>query len=225
MQELQRKLNYCFINPSLLVTALTHSSYANERSTESYERLEFVGDSVLGMVTAAHLYKLFPDMSEGKMTRLRAELVCEQSLWQIAQKLELGSLLRLGKGEEISGGRERVSILADCVESIIAALYLDGGMDIAKRFIMENILSDVDENRAYSAFGSDYKTELQELVQRDSSNKLSYVLTGESGPDHMKTFVFDALVNGVSVGRGEGHTKKEAEQNAAKAALEEMRRK
>ncbi len=224
MTELQRKLNYCFVDSSLLATALTHSSYANEHSCRSYERLEFVGDSVLGMVTAAHLFKLFPDMTEGKMTRLRAELVCEQSLWHVAQRLELGKLLRLGKGEEISGGRERVSILADCVESIIAALYLEGGMDVAKRFIMENILNDVDEKRTISAFGSDYKTELQELVQRDNANKLSYVQTGESGPDHMKVFVFEALVNGVSVGRGEGHTKKEAEQNAAKAALEELKR-
>lgn len=224
MTELQKKLNYCFVDTSLLTTALTHSSYANERSCQSYERLEFVGDSVLGMVTAEHLYALFPNMTEGKMTRLRAELVCEQSLWHVAQKLELGSLLKLGKGEEISGGRQRVSILADCVESIIAALYLDGGMSIAKRFIMENILNDVDEESAHSAFGSDYKTELQELVQRDSTNKLTYVQTGESGPDHMKVFVFDALVNGVSVGRGEGHTKKEAEQNAAKAALEGMKR-
>ena len=224
MTELQRKLNYCFVDSSLLATALTHSSYANEHSCRSYERLEFVGDSVLGRVTAAHLFKLFPDMTEGKMTRLRAELVCEQSLWHVAQRLELGKLLRLGKGEEISGGRERVSILADCVESIIAALYLEGGMDVAKRFIMENILNDVDEKRTISAFGSDYKTELQELVQRDNANKLSYVQTGESGPDHMKVFVFEALVNGVSVGRGEGHTKKEAEQNAAKAALEELKR-
>ncbi|MBR4953646.1 MAG: ribonuclease III [Oscillospiraceae bacterium] len=224
MTELQKKLKYSFLDPSLLTTALTHSSYANERSCQSYERLEFVGDSVLGMVTAAHLYALFPNMTEGKMTRLRAELVCEQSLWHVAQRLELGRLLRLGRGEEISGGRERVSILADCVESIIAALYLEGGMDVAKRFIMENILNDVDENRTFSAFGSDYKTELQEFVQRDSANKLTYVQTGESGPDHMKVFVFEALVNGASVGRGEGHTKKEAEQNAARAALEEMKR-
>ena len=224
MTELQRKLNYCFLDSSLLATALTHSSYANERSCQSYERLEFVGDSVLGMVTAAHLYALFPNMAEGKMTRLRAELVCEQSLWHVAQRLQLGPLLRLGRGEELSGGRQRVSILADCVESIIAALYLDGGMDVAKRFIMENILNDIDAKRSESLFGSDYKTELQEFVQRDSASKLTYVQTGESGPDHMKVFVFEALVNGVSVGRGEGRTKKEAEQNAARAALEEMKR-
>lgn len=223
MQELQEKLGYRFQDAGLMRTALTHSSYANEHRCQSNERLEFIGDSVLGMVVATHLYRLFPEMPEGKMTKLRAELVCEQSLWNVADKLGFGKSLRLGKGEELSGGRTRHSILADCVEALIAAMYLDGGFDVAERFITEHILSGLDAISRSS--GSDYKTELQELIQQKPNQALTYVMVDESGPDHMKSFRFEVRLNGQTLGQGEGHTKKEAEQIAARCALEELRSK
>lgn len=223
MQELQTKLNYEFKDPSLIRTALTHSSYANEHRCQSNERLEFLGDSILGMVVAAYLYRLYPDMPEGKMTRLRAELVCEQSLHRVARELGFGENLRLGKGEELSGGRERASILADCVEAVIAALYLDGGFDTARAFIMEHILSNLEQPDF--AYGSDYKTELQELVQQKPNQSLSYAMVAESGPDHRKTFTAEVRLNGAVLGTGEGRTKKEAEQNAACVALRALRHK
>ena len=200
--------------------ALTHSSYANEHGCASNERLEFVGDSVLGLVTASALYARFPDMPEGKMTRLRAELVCEQSLWNVAERLELGRWLLLGRGEESSGGRTRHSILADCVEAVIAAIYLDGGMEPAARFVTEYVLSKLDDGAG--ALMRDWKTELQELIQRKPGRTLSYAMTGESGPDHLKRFSAAVSMNGTVIGAGEGSTKKEAEQAAAKAALESM---
>lgn len=220
MEALEQKLNYSFRDRALLQTALTHSSYANEHHCRSNERLEFVGDSVLGMVTAEHLYRVFPDMPEGKMTKLRAELVCEQSLGEVAQRLALGTCLRLGKGEETSGGRERVSILADCVEAVIAALYLDGGMTAARAFIDANVISKLSGEHCLQI--RDYKTELQELVQQQPGHTLVYELTGESGPDHMKRFEAAVAMDGRVLGSGEGRTKKEAEQMAAKAALEVM---
>lgn len=223
MRELQNKLNYKFKDPDLIKTALTHSSYANEHRCQSNERLEFIGDSILGMVVATHLYRLYPDMPEGRMTRLRAELVCEQSLWNVACRLDFGENLRLGKGEALSGGRERHSILADCVEAVIAAMYLDGGFDVARGFIMDQILSQLDNGTV--SLGSDYKTELQELVQQNPNQELTYVMMSESGPDHMKSFTFQVRLNGEALGCGEGHTKKEAEQNAAKRALEAMKEK
>lgn len=220
MKELQEKLNYCFKDKDLIVTALTHSSYANEHRCQSNERLEFIGDSVLGMVVAMHLYRSFPQLPEGKMTRMRAELVCEQSLWGVADKLGFGEKLRLGKGEALTGGRERHSILADCVEAVIAALYIDGGFEVAERFVNEHILSKL------SSFGTvptgDCKTRLQELVQRTPGMTLSYDMLSESGPDHMKVFCAAVYLNGEMIGQGNGRTKKEAEQNAAAKALEEF---
>lgn len=218
MKLLQEKLNYAFHNISLIETALTHSSYANEHGCESNERLEFVGDSVLGMVTASYLYRTYPDWPEGKMTKLRAELVCEQSLWEVADRLGFGDYLRLGRGEELSGGRTRHSILADCVEAVIAALYLDGGIEPAKAFINANILSKAAAGAAPHV--SDWKTQLQELVQQKPGHSVSYEMIGESGPDHCKRFTAAALVEGKRIGVGEGATKKEAEQMAAKSALE-----
>lgn len=218
MDRLEKKLGYEFKDRSLLETALTHSSYANEHGCASYERLEFLGDSILGFVTAEFLYRHEPRLPEGRMTRLRAELVCETSLHGVAQELGLGEYLRLGKGEESSGGRTRVSILADIVEAIIAAMYLDGGIEYPAYFIRKRILEGAeisDEHRS-----ADYKTQLQELVQQKSNRHISYEMTGESGPDHNKTFMFDVLINGVKAGDGIGKTKKEAEQMAAKKALE-----
>ena len=224
MHKLEEKIGYRFQDLQLLETALTHSSYANERhgQAESYERLEFLGDSILGLTTADFLYHHEPSLPEGRMTRLRAELVCEASLHQVALSLGLGDSMRLGRGEERSGGRERPSILADMVEALIAALYLDGGLDVARRFIMERLLQDAEIGEAHR--GADYKTELQELVQQQPGQSISYELIGESGPDHDKRFSFRVSINGVSAGEGTGRTKKEAEQMAARAALEELRR-
>lgn len=223
MEELQEKLGYRFNDRALLLTALSHSSYANENKNAglmSNERLEFLGDSVLGQVVSSHLYLSYPKMPEGNMTRLRAELVCEQSLFTVAKTLDLGKHIRLGKGEEHTGGRERESILADAVEAIIAAMYLDGGLAVAKRLIDEHILSKLNGMEIHSI--SDYKTALQEHVQRRSGQTLSYELLSESGPDHKKSFTMQVFLNGRPLGTGVGHTKKEAEQNAAKNGLEEI---
>ena len=220
-ETLESRIGYYFKDHALLETALTHSSYANERhaeGAESYERLEFLGDSVLGQTAAELLYRHEPALPEGRMTRLRAELVCETSLHKAALALGLGEFMRLGHGEELTGGRGRTSILADMVESTIAAIYLDGGMEEARRFIMEHVLKDAEISEVHPS--ADYKTALQEYVQRDGECQIRYELTGESGPDHNKTFTFSVSVNGRIVGEGSGRTKKEAEQMAACRALE-----
>ena len=218
MTELERELGYEFQNPALLENALTHSSYANEnrgRSLGSNERLEFLGDSVLGMVVADYLYRAHPDLPEGDLTRTRAALVCEGSLVEVAHALGLGNYLKLGRGEDAGGGRARPSLQADAVEAVLAAVYLDGGIGSARKIIRRFILDREQEKGA----SRDYKTALQELVQRESGQVLQYRLTGSSGPDHAKVFSVEVDLNGRSVGRGEGHSKKEAEQNAAKAAV------
>ena len=222
INELEKAIGYEFRNITLLQNALSHSSYANERwhdSLKSNERLEFLGDSVLGMVVAEHLYRTFPDRPEGELTRMRADMVCERTLAKVANGLELGKHLLLGKGEEQGGGRGRESILADAVESVIAACYLDGGMDAAVQFIQKFILVNVPVTRLHNA---DYKTALQELVQQKKNQLLSYNLVGESGPDHDKKFVVQLQLNGKTVGMGEGSSKKRAEQNAAKNAMETL---
>lgn len=223
MEALEARLGYTFRDRSLLENALMHSSYANENRARGYtsnERLEFLGDSVLGMVTATRLYRLYPDMPEGKMSRLRAELVCEQALHGVACTLHLGDYIRLGHGEERSGGRERPSILADAVEAVIAAMYLDGGLEPAQRFILAHILNGLADGEIHHV--ADYKTELQEHVQRRAGQTLSYTVCAESGPDHNKTFTMAVLLNGSEIGRGTGRTKKEAEQSAARCALETL---
>lgn len=225
MTALEERLGHSFRNRALLETAVTHSSYANENRASGIvcnERLEFLGDSVLGVTVADFLYRHFPDMPEGRMTRLRAELVCEQSLHRVALELHLGDYLRLGKGEEHNGGRERASILSDAVEAVIAAMYLDAGMEIAAGFIHRCLLDDVRTIETPSF--TDYKTALQELVQRQSGQVLSYELVGEEGPDHAKTFRMQVCLNGAPVGLGTGRTKKEAEQTAAASALEALRK-
>jgi ribonuclease-3 len=222
MEKLEEKIGYSFHDRELLKTALTHSSYANEKHgvSESYERLEFLGDSILGHVTAEFLYRHEPPLPEGRMTRLRAELVCEVSLHRTALALGIGRYMRLGRGEEHTGGRERPSILADMVEAIIAALYLDSGMDEARRFIMEHILRDAELGDGHRS--TDYKTHLQELVQRQSNQVITYRLAEESGPDHDKTFSVRVLLNGSEVGQGTGTSKKRAEQAAAREAVERL---
>ena len=223
MERLEEKIGYRFRDRELLLTALTHSSYANERhgAAQSYERLEFLGDSILGLTAAEFLFRYEPALPEGQMTRLRAELVCEASLHRTALELGLGAYMRLGRGEELTGGRERPSILADMVESIIAAIFLDSGLEAAQRFIRERVLRDAQIGEAHRF--TDYKTELQELVQRRSDGQIRYEQIGESGPDHDKRFTFRVSVNGESAGEGTGRTKKEAEQQAARMALEALR--
>ena len=224
MTALEERLGYSFRNRALLETALTHSSYANENRASGIvcnERLEFLGDSVLGVTVADFLYRHFPDMPEGRMTRLRAELGCWRSLGRGARELHLADYLRLGKGEEHNGGRKRASILSDAVEAVIAAMYLDAGMETAAGFIHRCLLDDV--RAIETPTFTDYKTSLQELVQRHSGQVLSYELVGEEGPDHAKTFRVQVCLNGDPIGRGIGRTKKEAEQTAAANALEALR--
>ena len=222
IKDLEKAIGYQFGNISLLQNALTHSSYANERyhnSLMSNERLEFLGDSILGMVVAEHLYRNFPDRPEGELTRMRADMVCERALAEVANGLSLGQHLMLGHGEERFGGRSRDSILADAVESVIAATYVDGGMDAAVSFIRKFILCDVPAQRLRNA---DYKTALQELVQQKKNQVLTYALVGESGPDHDKKFDVEVMLNGQVVGCGTGSSKKRAEQDAARAAMDKL---
>ena len=220
MEDLERKLQYSFRNRELLNEALNHSSYANEHrgGLGSNERLEFLGDSVLGFVAAEFLFKRYGSLPEGDLTRMRAALVCEQSLYEVARELELGGYLKLGRGEEAGGGRERQSILADAVEAVFAAVYLDGGVQAVRELIVRVLLSQA----AGSQERRDYKTTLQEVVQRRSGQVLTYHMLAQSGPDHNKKFLFEVRLNDESVGRGEGRSKKEAEQAAARDALEKM---
>ncbi len=223
MDKLEEKIGYRFRDRGLLLTALTHSSYANERHGDGlpcYERLEFLGDSILGLVTAEFLYRHEPPLTEGSMTRLRAELVCEQALHKVALELGIAPHMRLGRGEEITGGRQRASVLADMVEAIIAALYLDNGLDEARRFVLGKVLRDAELSETHRS--KDYKTELQELVQRQPNRHIAYELVGESGPDHNKTFTFRVTIDGEAAGEGSGRSKKEAEQMAARCALEAL---
>ena len=222
IKELENAIGYRFHNISLLQNALAHSSYANERwhnSLMSNERLEFLGDSILGMVVADYLYRNFADRPEGELTRMRADMVCEKALAQVANQIGLGAHLLLGRGEEQGGGRGRNSILADAVESVIAACYLDGGMDAAKAFISRFVLVNVPVARLSNA---DYKTALQELVQKKRNQVLTYTMVGESGPDHDKCFEVELTLNGQVVGRGVGSSKKRAEQDAARDAMAKL---
>ena len=222
IKDLEVAIGYRFNNISLLQNALAHSSYANERwhdSLKSNERLEFLGDSILGMVTAEYLYRNFPNRPEGDLTRMRADMVCERSLAVAAEKIGLGKHLLLGNGEEIGGGRQRDSILADAVESVIAACFLDGGMEAARQFINTFVLTEIPTQKLRN---TDHKTALQELVQQKKNQTLSYALVGESGPDHDKQFVVEVSLNGKVVGKGIGSSKKRAEQDAARAAIEAL---
>ena len=226
MKTLEKSLGYQFHNPALLEEALRHSSYANEHRGDnvfSNERLEFLGDSVLGFVTAQYLFAKHPTAPEGELTRIRALLVCEDSLHEVAQRLKLGEYLKLGHGEESCGGRTRPSILADATEAVFAAVYLDGGIRAASELI-HRVLLDKEREETAEAKRRDYKTKLQELVQRTPNQVLTYRLIGEQGPDHDKVFSFAVLLNDTVVGTGEGRSKKEAEQMAAKDALESMNR-
>lgn len=222
IKDLEAAMGYKFHNVSLLQNALTHSSYANERwhnSLLSNERLEFLGDSILGMLVAEYLFRSFPDRPEGELTRMRADMVCEKTLACVANRIGLGTHLLLGHGEEQGGGRSRDSILADAMESVIAACFLDGGMEAALQFIKKFILVETPVTKLHNV---DYKTQLQELVQQKKNQTLCYTLTGQSGPDHDKQFDVEVTLNGQVVGRGIGRSKKRAEQDAASKAIEKL---
>ena len=222
IKDLEAAIGYHFQNITLLQNALTHSSYANERwhnSLMSNERLEFLGDAILGMNVAEFLFRTFPDRPEGELTRMRADMVCEKTLAAVAEKIGLGQHLLLGHGEDRLGGRKRESILADAVESVIAACYLDGGMDAARSFIERFVLCEVPVQKMHNV---DYKTALQEKVQQKKNQVLQYTLASQSGPDHDKQFEVEVMLNGTVVGRGIGSSKKRAEQAAAKAAVEAL---
>ena len=220
-EKLQKVIGYTFKDPALLEQALSHSSYANERKlpSGSNERLEFLGDSVLSIVVSDYLYKNL-NVAEGELTKMRASLVCEKSLHIFAKQIDLGAFMLLGKGEENTGGRERPSILADAFEAVIAAIYLDGGMEPVSKHILRFMPKDI--RHAKKPVFNDFKTVLQEIVQKNPEEKVEYVLIGEEGPDHNKRFVVEVCLNDQVIGKGSGKSKKEAEQLAAKEALELM---
>ena len=222
LEEFQGKIRYYFNDKELLIEALSHSSYANEKrkGRNSNERLEFLGDSVLSIVVSQYLFEHFTHLPEGELTKIRASLVCEKSLYEFAKQIDLGEHILLGKGEENSGGRERVSILADAFEAVIAAVFLDGGLEAAKRHILKFIPKDIDDRKPVSF--SDHKTILQEIIQKNPEEKVEYKLVGQSGPDHNKAFKVQVRLNSNVIGTGIGRSKKEAEQMAAKEALELM---
>ena len=215
---LQEKIGYRFKNEKLLFEALSHSSYANEnKNLKSNERLEFLGDSVLSIVVSDHIFKHFSHIPEGDLTKLRASLVCESALYDFSKKIDLGKYIFLGRGEEQTGGRERPSIVSDAFEAVIAAVYLDGGMEAARKYVLSFIPEDITP-KGSDAF-HDYKTMLQEVIQRNPEEKVSYHLRSESGPDHDKKFTIQVMLNNNVIGEGTGRSKKSAEQAAAKEAL------
>lgn len=217
-------INYSFKNEKLLLTALTHSSYANENKNEHIEyneRLEFLGDAVLGFVVGGYLYKHFPNISEGELSKLRASVVCEAMLSEKSRALNIGDNMRFGHGEEMSGGRQRVSILADAFEAVIGAIYLDGGIEAATAFILEQLEDDIYKmKKVFKTLDS--KTNLQELIQKNSSNPISYKIINETGPAHKRVFTAQVIHNNQILGEGKGNSKKEAEQMAAYNAIESI---
>ncbi len=222
MLQLEKELNYEFKDKSLLKNALYHSSYANEKqlSCGSNERLEFLGDAVLSLIVADYIYKNCTDLPEGELTKLRASLVCEKTLCGFSKELNLGDYLFLGKGEEANGGRTRTSILADAFEAVLAAIYLDGGIEVARKHVLRFVLKEL--NKIENDTCKDYKTTLQEVIQKNPEERLTYVLIAESGPDHNKNFTVEVHLNSNVIGTGDGKSKKSAEQTAAKHALELM---
>ncbi len=222
LEAFEKKIGYTFKNKELLFEALSHSSFANEnkRQRHSNERLEFLGDSVLSIIVSRYLFDHFKHLPEGELTKIRASLVCEKALFEFSKKIDLGSFIMLGRGEENSGGRERPSIVSDAFEAVIAAVYLDGGMEAAKPYVLSFMPEDIDSKKGSTL--NDYKTILQEIIQKNPEEKVEYVLKEQSGPDHDKAFVVQVFLNSNVIGEGRGHSKKQAEQMAAKEALELM---
>ncbi len=226
LTDFQKKICYFFKNKKLLNQSLTHSSFANEnrykKKLTHNERLEFLGDSVLNIIVSEYVYKKFPDDSEGQLTKIRASIVCESSLAYVARKMDLGDYLLLGKGEESTGGRNRDSILADAFEALLGAIYLDGGLESSRKFIIDILKREISQAKNFGYIFTDYKTKFQEVLQKNKKSKVEYLVTREEGPDHDKIFYVNLMVDGKLCGQGEGRSKKEAEQKAAKSALKKI---
>lgn len=223
--SIEEKIGYSFKDKENLILALTHSSFANECKSEkitSNERLEFLGDAILNLIVSEKIYFTFSNLTEGELTKARANIVCEQSLMLCSSKLELGSYLLLGKGEEITGGRTRISIIADAFEALLGAIYIDGGMEVAKNFV-NTLMIDLINNSACGVLAMDYKTQLQEIIQKGGDNKIIYEIVDEKGPDHSKVFISRVMVGSRVLGDGKGKSKKEAEQNAARVAIDNLK--
>ncbi len=224
MENVEKRIRYKFQNQEYLRRALTHSSYANEHKKtdmKNNERLEFLGDSVLGLIISEYLYNNFNTHEEGQLTKMRAKIVCEASLGEASRKLRLGEVMLFGRGEEMTGGRDRTSILSDAFEAVVAALFLDGGIEVARTFVLRE-LHDTIENAAQGKLFTDYKTKLQEEIQIKKGNRIKYEIVKEEGPDHAKLFHTNVLLNDAVIGSGSGRSKKESEQEAAKAGLRKL---
>lgn len=222
MQELEKSIGYIFKNKELLKKALTHTSYANEKKIESNEKLEFLGDSILEFLSSKYLYQNYPNLKEGEMTKVRASVVCERSLYKIAQKHNFSDFLYVGKSERRNGGQERPAILADSVEAVIAAIYLDGGIEETEKFIIKNLKAEINKETKHVG-DKDYKTVLQEKLQIHGDVEIKYEITKEEGPDHDKKFEAQVSCDGKILAKGKGKSKKEAHMKAAKKALENLK--
>lgn len=220
-KELQKNIGYQFEDESLLNKAMTHTSYAYENNVESNEKLEFLGDSILEFISSKYIFKNYPNLKEGEMTKVRAQVVCEQSLYKIAKMHNFSDFLNLGKSEKLSGGKERPAILADSVEAVIAAMYIDGGLKVAEKFIIENLKNEI-ELATKHVGQKDYKTVLQEKLQIHGDVKIEYILLNESGPDHDKRFEMEVRCNGKKLAVGTGKSKKLAQMDAAHNAIESL---
>lgn len=219
LENVEKSIGYTFKNKELLKTALTHTSYAYETESESNEKLEFLGDSILEFISSKYIYKTYPNLKEGEMTKVRASVVCEESLYKVAKMHGFNDFLYLGKSEQKTGGKNRPAILADSVEAVIAAMYLDGGLEPAEKFIVENLKEEI-KIASKHVGDKDYKTVLQEKLQEHGEVKIEYEITKETGPDHDKRFEAEVKCNGKILAKGEGRSKKEAQMHAAKKALE-----
>ncbi len=220
--NLEENIGYTFNNKSLLEEALTHTSYANENSVKSNEKLEFLGDSILEFVSSKYLYNKFPKLREGELTKLRATVVCEDSLYEVAKKHKISEYIKVGHSESVNGGRNKPTILADSIEAIIAAIYFDGGLEKAEEFIINNLEEAIDI-ASKNVGQKDYKTVLQEELQKNGDINLDYRIIEESGPDHDKTFTAEVILEGKALAQGVGKSKKLAEMQAAKKALENIK--
>ena len=223
LEKLEKSIKYEFNNKEILKRALTHTSYANEHKKESNEKLEFLGDSILEFISSDYIYHKYPSLTEGEMTKVRAAVVCGENLAKVAKLYNIGEWLYLGNSELRSGGKDRVAILEDATEAIIAAIYLDGGIEPVKKFIIENLKEEI-EKATKNVGIKDYKTVLQEILQENGEVKIQYEIIKEMGPDHDKSFIAQVKLNGKVLAKGEGKSKQKAEMKAAKKAINEIKR-
>ena len=223
LEQIENEIGYCFKNKTLLATALTHTSFAYERKIQSNEKLEFLGDSILEFVSSEYIYETYPNLKEGEMTKVRAAVVCEDSLQKVAKKHNFSDFLNLGKSEKVGRQEVRPAILADSVEAVIAAMFLDGGLEPAKEFIIKNLKEPI--KIATKHIGQkDYKTVLQEILQKHGNVDIEYIIIDERGPDHDKIFYAEVVCNNKKLAQGEGRSKKLAEMDAARVAIENMKK-